>query len=248
MSPKFLIALQYWNGDRDAALRLVKFLADLEPKMCQLADFLLVYRFDAKPPDQVMLDLSRKFKSYTYKSPGRATGWPDGCNGLWEGTMDWFYCMAVDKKIPAYKAIFCCEADGGPCRPDWIAAMSAEWDRVNEEKKVCVAGPLVKEPAEHINGNCLLSGNLNFLKWATRGPYRVHPRGGWDFVLYREFKKMGVADIPQMRSYYNSKTFSVEQYEKMREENLIWVHGCKDSSLIDFGRLYLLEGKNAPVL
>lgn len=247
-SKKFLIILQVWQGDRDQGMRLAKFLADLEPQKSELADFLFIYRFDCKSVDESLPILSRKFNTFIYRSPSRATGWPLGCTGLWESAMEWVYFMSSDKKIPRYKAVFCCESDGGPCRSDWISAMSKEWDRVNEKLRVVVAGPLVQDPAEHINGNCMISGELGFLKWLTRGPARTYPPGGWDFVLRKEFKRLGWADIPQMRSYYNSKTFTVAQYTKMREENLIWVHGCKDDSLMEFGKIYLLDGKNGPQL
>jgi hypothetical protein len=100
---------------------------------------------------------------------------------------------------------------------------------------------MVHAPAQHINGNCLLSGNLVFLRWLVGIARDLPGQGGWDYVLPRYFRQWGWANIDKIRSYYNSQTFSQEQYNRMREEELIWVHGDKSSILIDMGRKALLN-------
>lgn len=242
-SNKILIALQFWQRDKDDALRLARFLADIEPKHSDLADFILVKRFDCKTTikDQEIVPLlSRKFNLYTYHSPRREQGWPSGCNGLWLATMEWARGMIEAKRVPAYKAIFCCEADGGPIFSDWVSRMSAAWDLANKERPVYQAGPMVTVPAQHINGNCLMSGDLTFLKWVT-SRVCIPPGGGWDFCLAKFFKEWGWANIHGMRSYYAWPTVTPEQYAKMIEEQLIWVHGPKDDSLVRMGRERLLQ-------
>lgn len=249
MERKLLLVLQWWEGDRRQAEKLARFLADIEPRHSNLADVLLVCRFDSKISADLTPHLSRKFNTYSYKTPRSNVGWPAGCNDLWACAMEWVYHMRVAKKTPAYKAIFTFEADGGPLIPNWIAEMSAEWDRVSREKPVVMAGPLVQVPGEHINGNALMSGDLEFLKWGVlRGNFRPRVPGGWDWVLRDTFKQMGWANIPRMRSYYNSATFTINQYLQMREEKLIWVHGIKDDSLIDMGKIWIAGTNDVPVL
>jgi hypothetical protein len=42
-----LICLQYWDGDRDKAMRLARFLADLEPSKREDVDFAFFARADS---------------------------------------------------------------------------------------------------------------------------------------------------------------------------------------------------------
>lgn len=239
-SNKILIALQYWSGDRTRALKLAKYLADLEPAHSDLADIVLVNRFDC-PQDSpaTLAALSRKFNVYSYKSPHRGVGWPDGCNGLWFGTVEWAYTMMADKKIPHYKAIFTCEADGAPVHQDWIARMSTAWD-VSQQgaSRVYMAGALVSYPGvyEHINGNCLVSGDGPFLHWVTRVVAGMRAGVGWDYGLRDEFRRWGWANVPGIISAYNTPHFTPEQFAHFRAQELIWIHGGKDESLIQYGR------------
>lgn len=240
MKQKIVIALQFWEGDRDQAMRLINFLADLEPKHNELADFLLVYRPDCRPPGAEAQYLSRKFNTFVYRSPKSETGWPQGCNALAEATCEWVSCMIEANRVPKYKCVFLCEADGGPVSRDWVAKMSQAWDTANARQSVVIAGPLVYAPAEHINGNCMVTCDPKFMKWFTRGP-RQHTAGGWDYVMWPVFKQKGAANIIGMRSYYNTPHFSLEEYEQMRREDLIWVHGDKSGDLIKWGRQQLLN-------
>jgi hypothetical protein len=242
-SNKILLALQFWDGDRAAAMKLAQFLADLEPRHSDLADFILVRRFDMKEPKEyatVVPALSRKFNFFSYKSPRRGVGWPDGCNSLWFSTMEWVYTMIEARRVPKYKAIFTFEADGCPVLRDWVAQLSETWDALNKFNPVYVAGALVKNPAAHINGNAVMNCDMRFLTWIVRRVGGVPVGSGWDFILRDRFKEWGWADIHRMRSYYNSATFTPEQYAQMVDEKLIWVHGVKDDSMIRMGRARLL--------
>lgn len=245
MSNKMLLILQFWKGDRKAALKLAKFLADLEPKHCELADFLLVSRFDCENSAETVSYLSRKFNVWAYQTRRQGTGWPHGCNELWFGSMEWFFFMMEAGKIPHYKCAFTFEADGAPVLKNWIQHMSDAWDRVSQNGKVKVAGALVPGHMtgghDHINGNALFSGDFEFLNWLVRKVNGVPATIGWDYILAHEFKRLGWADIPGMRSYYNTPTFSDGQYQQMMNENLIWVHGDKSGCLIDRGYKTLLN-------
>jgi hypothetical protein len=239
-SNKLLIALQFWEGDKNSALKVAQFLADLEPRHTDLADLLLVQRFDCHMSYRGLLkNLARKFNVFTYESRRRGVGWPDGCNSLWFGTMEWAHSYISSGRVPAYKAIFTCEADGAPVLPDWLARMSAAWDETQRRPKpVYIAGPLVKGDGieEHVNGNCLVSGNLNFLHWITRRVTDCPPRAGWDYYLRDAFKQWGWANIPGMVSYYNTLNFTRDEHGEMLNKKLIWVHGDKSNCLIDYGR------------
>jgi hypothetical protein len=239
-SHKILIALQFWEGDKAGALKLASYLADLEPRHTELADIVLVNRFDCKKNyPEILTKLSRKFNVFSYTSPQRGTGWPDGCNSLWFGTMEWVSSYMVDAKIPHYKAIFTCEADGAPVLTDWLSRMSAAWDATQAgPTKVYIAGPLVKggNIEEHVNGNCLVSGDLKFLHWITRRVSGMPGGCGWDYAMRGAFKQWGWANIPGMLSLYNTPHFSREDFAQMQKQNSIWIHGDKSNCLIDYGR------------
>jgi len=235
MSQKILIALQYWAGDSKLALKLAKFLADIEPRHSDQADFLLLSRYDCPLDTTTVQHLSRKFNVHGFRGWKRGTGWPAGCNDLWLTVMEWAASMSQAKKIPEYKAIFTCEADGAPLFRDWITRMHEAWDQVSREKPVVVAGPLVL-PGPHINGNCLVNGSPKNLNWLAHGMPSVHPAVGWDYLLAPLLKKAGWANIPGMRSIYNTPTFSAERRKSLQEEGVFWVHGGKDDSLIRLGR------------
>lgn len=236
MESKILIVLQFWEGDKAQAMQLARFLADLEPRHCDLADFLFAARFDCKH-DQATVDyVSRKFNVRTFTSRRRGVGWPNGCNELWFSVMEWAYSMIDAKKIPHYKAIFTIEADCCPIQSDWLRKISVLWDKANESRPVFVAGALV-DPGPHINGNALFTTRPKELQWITKRIGGVAPGVGWDFVLARQFRNRGWANITQMKSLWHTPTFTQDQYEDMLKNDWIWIHGIKDLSLIRMGRV-----------
>jgi len=240
-SPKILLALQFWEKDRRQAMELARFIADLEPGHCETADFIFVNRFDCLPDKDTEGYVSRKFNFYRYKSPRRETGWPDGCNGTWMSTMEWFYFMAEANKIPRYKTIFTFEADCVPLRSDWIKYFSAAWDTINKMGKIYVAGRKLESHGirEHVNGNAFFSGDLKFLHWLVKRT-RIPAGVGWDYYLADEFRRWGWADMPGMECWWNTPTFTEEQFRNELNKGTAWLHGIKDRSLIEFSRKLLL--------
>lgn len=245
MSDKILIALQMWEGDRVQAMRVAEFIADLEPRHSEYADVLLVHRFDCKAPVDVVPALSRKFNTFTYKTPFCDTGWPLGCNALADFTAEWAVAMIEARKSPAYKAIFLCEGDGAPVQRGWIEKMSAAWDKANEKEPVFQAGPYIAPPNEHINGNCLLNASVPALKWFCQGRWKTKA-GGWDWVGWEAFKQKGAANVPGMKSLYAKLSFSEEEWKSLVEQDVIWCHGDKANDLVYWGRKNLLKQSNPP--
>lgn len=245
MSAKIIIALQMWAGDREQAMRLAQFLADLEPKHSDLADFLLVHRFDCAAPIDVVPQVSRRFNTFVYKTPFCDTGWPLGCNALADFTAEWVLAMVEAKKVPAYKAIFLCEGDGAPVQRGWIEKMSQAWDRASEKGPIFQAGPYIPPPNEHINGNCLINADPKALKWFCQGRWKTKA-GGWDWVGWEAFKQKGVADIPGMKSLYGTLSFSKNEWQEQVDSNAIWIHGDKSNDLIYWGRKFIIGQPNPP--
>lgn len=243
-SNKILLALQFWNGDRAASLRLADLLADLEPKHSDLADFLFVARFDSTHDPKTIAKISRKFNVFSYISKGRGTGWPLGCNSLFSGTVGWYYHKALAGQIPAYKALFTFEGDGIPMRKDWVRGLHEEWDRVNATQKVFQAGAWLPNGPDsigtgHINGNCLISGDFEFMKWLTRTMEGINVNAGWDWIFSPEFKRWGWSDIPKIRSAWRTE-LTEKEFLKGMSEGRVWHHGVKNDAGIKFARKHLL--------
>jgi len=240
---KILIALQYWAGDKEQACKLARLLADIEPKMCEYADFLFVCRFDCDHDPGTVKYVARKFKTFTHISKRRGTGWPAGCNGTFFGTMEWFYHKKNLKQILPYKAIFLCEADGIPLSLDWIERLNKQWDESNSGRPVGVAGPWLENgpipDCGHINGNCMMSGDLNFLKWLVVRVSDVHVNVGWDYILAPQFRDRGWIDVPKMKSVWR-QPITEEIFLRQIEEKTIWWHGAKGDDGVKLCRKYLL--------
>jgi hypothetical protein len=228
---KFLIALQFWHGDRDQAMKLARLITDLSPNRVDLADFLFVSRFDTKHDLATEKYLSRRFNTHSITCRRRrGTGWPHGCNDLWFGTLDWIYTMREAKKIPQYKAVFTIEADGCPLVPNWLHDVTASWDRANTGKKVYVHGAMLMAPGIHINGNALFSCDPKFLHHITRRIAGCSPAGGWDYLLSPVFQKWGWENCPAIRSYWRAGSIDETAFNREVAQGVSYLHGIKDSS------------------
>jgi len=232
MENKILLALQFWDGDKDRAMQLARLIADLESRHSDAADFLFVSRYDCSQDAETIKHVSKKFNVHAYVNKQRGQLWPHGCNALWFGTMDWVFGYGEAERIPPYKAILTFEADCAPLAPNWISELSREWDA----KSTKVVGALQTSPGPHINGNALFSGDKAFLKWVSREVGGCTPHAGWDYVLAPQFKKWGWADSKLFRSWWNYPTMTEETFKQLGREGVAFFHGCKDESLLNHVR------------
>jgi hypothetical protein len=238
MNQKILLSLAYWEGDREQAERLAEFIAEMEPRHSNEADFLLVCRFDSGHTPGVIQRLGRKFNTFSYKSPLRMTGWPAGCNATWEGAVNWVWSMTEAKKLPPYKAILTFEADCVPTAKDWIQKLHQSWNSV---QPAVVAGALVSGEGveKHINGNCLISGQEKFLRWVVQKA-NIPANMGWDYFLRHQFEQFGWANVSGIRSLYNSQGYTEEKWQEIQDKDIFLIHGAKDNTLINLARKHLL--------
>lgn len=212
-------------------MKVARLIADLEPGLSERADFLFISRFDTGHDQPTVQHVSRKFHTYTFVNKRRGVGWPHGCNDLFFGTMDWIYSHSEHKMIPDYKAVMLLESDSCPLHSGWIQQMHEGWDKAN----VKVYGPLLPN-GPHINGNCLMSCEMEFLKWISREKGGCTPCGGWDYLLFNEFHRRGAADAPGMKSHWRIDNVPIETYEALLKQGVYFLHGCKDDSLINLVR------------
>lgn len=227
---KILLLLQFWEGDRDQAMRTARLIADLQPGFCDIADFMFVARFDSTNDGKTMDYVSRKFHVHSHVNTGRrGVGWPSGCNDLFFGSIDHVYSHRLAERLPDYKAVLTFEADCCPLHPEWVSTLSAAWDKAGTK----MYGPVVSGPGmnEHCNGNTFVSGDLEHLRWLAREIGGCSPHVGWDYLLYPKFLARGVKNAPEMRSIYRAIGFTPEVFAKLRQQGVSFVHGVKDDSL-----------------
>jgi hypothetical protein len=228
---KILIALLFWEGDKEQSMRLARLLADLEFGHSEQADFLFVSRFDSKHDDHTIRYVSRKFNVHTHTSKRRGTGWPMGCNGVFFGMLEWVYHKISAGLVPHYESILVLGGDGAPLRTDWISHFVN-----NQQDGVFVSGALVRGEygaRDHINGDCaLLSGDLQFLKWLTLDIADISTVAGWDWVLADQFKQRGWKNLPFVKSVWNCPTpFTQDNWNYEANQGTVWFHGVKGYSL-----------------
>jgi hypothetical protein len=201
---KINLCLQFWEGDRDRAMRLARFIADLEPEKNLGVEFTFVARFDAQHDEETIRYCAHKFNA-VHQLTGRRkeTGWPDGCNAL---ALDLFQQSAEKFRTGKWKhikAIYLLESDVMPLRRDWLSALSAEWDESSSRGKLLLGSwcPWHGKQYGHLNGNMLCVPDI-----ASRidGIAECPPKKAWDAHFAPAFAPHWTASR-QMQNHYDHR-------------------------------------------
>lgn len=241
-----LLCLQFAAHDRARVMRLARFIADIEPRFNESVDVLFVARFDQKHDPATVEYVSRKFHVSTFTAPSRALGYPWGCWVLWFSIAERLYHLKAAGKLPAYKWSFAIEGDTCPLSPTWLAELAAEWDRL----KAYVVGAETFHWRHHINGNLMLSTDLDFLRWLVLKVtiMGVPPPDAWDIWLFPYFARWGVGFSPRMvNGWGKSRELASADFDALLARKVSFVHGVKDDSLFNLASAALLP-RQAPVI
>jgi hypothetical protein len=240
MVKKFLIALQYWDGDKDRVVELLDIYHKTIQPQNPWADLCLYARFDSSFLDEDVLNKMRQIfnKVWTFKSRTPMTGWPDGCNALWgDLVMDaWRKSIETSTSKPPiwqeYKSVFAIESDTCPLHEDWLAIISKEWD----ESECSFMGawdhrnpdyPHLQDLG-HINGNAMFSMDL-----ARKAPNVVaSPLGqGWDTYHAPILREIGWQGTNKIRNWYHKTQITKKEYDSVKDSGAVFIHGVKDDSV-----------------
>jgi hypothetical protein len=240
---KLLVAIQYWEGDRDDALKLGRLIADLEPKKRDDVEVVFAHRFDARPPDEETLSITKKkfSKVSVFKNARKATGWPDGCNALWLELMNWA-CLRVRDNDEQIDAVLTWEGDDVPMRRDWIDVLKKEWQ---SKKEPWVMSHFVNCPKKpHWNGNMMVHPMLPVY---IPGLNFVPPLEAWDTWNYQAMKPHGY-DTPFIFSerFLSEINFPHLCKRKNPDIALAYRHGIKDPAVKDIVRKILKKTPAVP--
>jgi hypothetical protein len=220
MAGKIVLCMQYWDSDRDQALKVARFIADIQPGHTRNVDFMFAARFDSTLCPDTIRHVSRKFNVWTHRTMRKEIGWPAGPNGM---VADIFQSALMRYRSGAWKdvkAVWLLEADALPLKADWLERIEREWDEAG--KLVMGAWSPEWSPVGHINGNLLFSPTLAEV---VKGLEGSPPHKPWDThhaqKLARHWHKS-----EQMGNLYRATGVK----PKDLPETWAFVHGIKDDS------------------
>lgn len=222
-----LICLQYWDGDRDKAMRLARFIADIEPSKREDVDFMFMARADSSFDAATTAHVSRKFHVWTAKPRVRAAGHPYACWVTFFSVMEWLHQHTTR---PRYKWVLCFEPDCVPIGKNWITELIEEWNRLNKY----VVGSETFHWQMHLNGNAMYSADAKFLEWFVRGLTinGCPQKEPYDLWLFPQFARWGVGYSRKIANRCGQKTMAPDEAKWLREKmGIALVHGVKDDSL-----------------
>jgi hypothetical protein len=234
---KLVIAMQFWHGDESRAMRVARLIADIEPRRRDDVIFAFCRRFDTpetKLAWDTFLHVGAKFGVMPIRSQREATGHPDGCFGLFAGTLDVLARGWQDGTLRAHSVLML-EADGVPLRADWLDVLLAEHRRTLEAGKR-VTGPLTERPLRHINGTLAMA----FSCWIDRPSlHSCPPRQAWD-LFHAEVLMAEARPTTLIKNAYGSGNWSAESLAVMAKETA-YLCSQKDDSCLDWAELTLVS-------
>lgn len=242
---RLLVAIQYWEGDRDDAMNLGNLIAQLELSKRKDVDVVFAHRFDSRAPDpDAIQNLREKFTSIlVFKNKRKEIGWPDGCNALWLETINW--ACVVNRQLPDGKkwdAVLTWEGDDVPMRRDWINALKAEWE---SKKEPWIVGHFIDDPVmPHFNGNLMAHPNLPLLVPELN---RVPKFVAWDTHHYVKFKPHGYdTNLVLSERFVDPIDFPNLCKRRTPEIALAYRHGVKDPGVKDKVGRILMQVNEVP--
>lgn len=232
------LALQYWVGDEAQALALARLLRDLQKVERKDLYLVLARRADCPMSEELLRTrdyCADMFSVMLLQSDRLETGHPDGCHGLWAGTMAKLHGLWKRGGIPwhAGRTVFGCEADTAPLRPDWHTRIEEAHARTLTQG-LRVTGPVMDVPMPHVNGNFVLT--LDLLD--DHPGLLTCPKGvAWDLhhapVLIRETRSCQV-----IRNEYNTRDWTPGALNPIGRESA-FIHGVKDDSVLAWVRVMM---------
>jgi hypothetical protein len=236
VAPGLVVALQYWEGDRERAFRLARLIADIEPIYRGDVTLVLAGRFDVDP--ELAFDTvsycNAKMRTFSIRSNLPGTGHPDGSNDLWCGTMEKLASLWVDGDLDR-DDVFTVEADGCPVSGDWIYRILDEHQRTLDAGRR-ITGAFMPRPQPHINGTLVCSVPW----WIGTPSLRRTPNGqAWD-VFHRATILAAAARSDEIRNIYGASKWTDAQLRPLSRQ-AAWLSSTKDDSAITWAEGALVE-------
>ena len=228
---RIVLALQFWEGDKAAAMRNARRIADMEPQFRHDFEFCFVTRRGTEHDGATIDYVKKKFKVSQITVNRFEGGWPGGCNATWCGLMQESATRVRTGEWASVKALFTFEGDCIPVNVHWLDRLNKEWEATENAQK-WMTGWVVPfgSPVGHCNGNMLVHPNLaTFLPGIAGCDARV----AWDCAFAPLFVgHWRPANF--LENLYNQKGNKRSQLQDIVDSGVTIVHGVKDSSVEDF--------------
>lgn len=240
-----VLALQYFAGDEEAAMRLARLLADIEPGPGPRDDVVLAFcrREDIDPPsrlaEQTFWYCSEKFRVMKIRSRRPGAGHPHGCNELMAGVMDQLSTSwrSGNLRVPS---VFLMEGDGCPLSRDWIDRLLAEHqDALVHGKRVSGAYTEGTVPTRipHINGSLIAHLSM----WFDRPSLNQTPADeAWD-LFHAQALLTEAQPTTLIQNLYGARDWSESALAALGRESA-WLASTKDGSAMVWAERTLVAG------
>jgi hypothetical protein len=224
------IALQFHPGDAEAAFRLARLIADIEPARNPDVLFLFVRRHDAAMDMQTRAHVAQKFAVDEIVSLDPATGWPAGPNAMAKALFTY-----ARQALAHHEFVLAIEPDCTPLSREWIAALRIEW----YDSGHSIVGTWRNSGGAHghINGNGMFIPSL--LNLMPPGSMVFTPHLAWDCAIAPYVHKRW-QHTELIRNLFQTPTITRSDIEAMRREGVALLHGIKDDSAHRIAREVLL--------
>lgn len=225
MTP-MIIAIPFWNGDKQQAINLCKILSGLQGHpIGEVAHILLVARQDCSH-DQRMLDaLKPKFKVFTFIANSPMRGWPGGCNGMFSEAVRHIGNNAKN----LYEVIYWMEPDAIPICPNWFMDLLHEWKHRNPGVLVrgCRSDCHGDGSGDHITGCALYHPKIaRLMPELTRCQVAA-----WDYEHRKKIVEKG-QHTHTIENWYNQRNLP-EDVINRADIGVRIIHGVKDLSVVN---------------
>lgn len=227
---KFLVVLQYYEGDREAAEELGALIADLERVRNKDADILILRRHDANEFDRgIRTKLEDRFEKVFFETCRRrdATGYPFAPNQMWSDIVT--LVGQVPQWRDKYYAFIPMESDCTPLHPGWIGELIEEFRNARAHNYAAV-GHIHASPVEHLNGVAVYDTNI----WRIVGGNKLNgsdPQVAYD--IYHRNSILPLAfNTPRIMMEFQRPTITAEDLFRPWKEGIepSMFHGVKDGS------------------
>lgn len=227
-----IIALQYWKGDYQQAMRLARRLADIEATPRNDVAIEFVARFDAPEVCRdTLAHVKKRFPASVYRCKRRGQGHPGGPNDMVHELFGEYYRRWL--RVPGFKAavsgVFLYEADNVPTHPSWLNELIVQWQTARADGKLIMGSwQDTGGPYGHINGNMFFVPDLfRHVKGLEGCPSQV----AWDLFHAQKFAPLW-HKCPRMANLYRAtKVPKSWVYDRAGVPRFANVHGVKDDSV-----------------
>lgn len=228
---KFLIVLQYYDGDMAEAEDLANIIADLERVRNKDADILLYARHDARPfPSHVISKLESKFEK-VHQGVCRSR---DGTTYPFAPNCMFYDLVTLLGQYPQwnqpYYAFINLETDAVPVHPGWIRELILEFKISEIHGKKCIGHMDLQHATPHMNGLAVYPIDMFF---KVPGGALAGGNLAIAYDLYHAKSILPLAyDTPLIMMEYRRPTITAADLFKAHKGGIepALYHGVKDSS------------------